>query len=113
MKLPKEVTIGAQTYRIVERPEAEDGMLGEAYAYTLVESNLIVMRRDLPLERKRSILIHELLHAVIFTFGRGDRVEKNESFDDWEHHFITLIQEPFLILLRQNPDLVEFLTYDA
>lgn len=113
MKLPKDVLIGAQTYRIIERSETDDGMLGQSYAYTLIESNLIVMRRDLPLERKRSILIHELMHAVIFTFGRSDRVEKNESFDDWEHHFVTLTQEPFLLMLRQNPDLVEFLTDDA
>lgn len=108
-KLPKSVLIGAQRYRIIERNESEDGMLGEAYAYTLVESNLIVMRANLPLERKRSILIHEILHAIVFTYGRSDRVEKNESFDDWEHHFIVLIQEPWLVALRENPELVEFL----
>lgn len=113
LRVPKSVVVGAQTYQIIERPESQDGMLGEAYAYTLVESNLIVMRQNLPLERKRSILIHEILHAVIFTYGRSDRVEKNESFDDWEHHFVVLVQEPMLLLLRQNPELVEFLTYDS
>lgn len=113
IRVPKDVLVGAQTYTILERNESEDGMLGEAYAYTLVESNLIVMRKNLPLDRKRSILLHELLHAVIFTFGRSDRVEKSESFDDWEHHFITLTQEPLVMLLRANPDLVEFLTDDA
>lgn len=112
-RLPREVIIGAQLYRIIERSESEDGMLGEAYAYTLIESNLIVMRRGLPMDRKRSILIHELMHAIIFTFGRSDRVEKSESFDDWEHHFITLTQEPLLMLIRQNPELIEFLTDDA
>lgn len=112
MKLPQQAYVGAQVYKIIERTESVDGMLRDAYAYTLVESNLIVVRRDLPLERKRSILLHELMHAVIFTFGRSDRVEKNESFDDWEHHFIVLIQEPLLMLLRDNPDLVDFLTAD-
>lgn len=112
MKLPREVLIGSQTYKIIERTESQDGMLAEAYAYTLIESNLVVMRQNLPVERKRSILIHELMHAIIFTFGRSDRVEKNENFDDWEHHFVTLIQEPMVLLMRDNPDLVEFMVGD-
>lgn len=109
MKLPKEIHVGSQVYSIVERTPDTDGMLGESYAYTLAESNLIVIRRDQPYARKRVILIHELLHALIFTFGRNDRVEKNENYDDWEHYFITLTEEPFVMLLRDNPDLVEFL----
>lgn len=110
MKLPKQIRVGSQYYRIVERAPEEDGMLGESYAYTLVESNLIVFRKDLPLDRKRSILIHELLHALIFTFSRTDRVEKNDNFDEWEHYFIGLVQEPLTLLIRDNPELVEFLT---
>lgn len=113
MKLPKTVLVGSQPYSIVERDQESDGMLGESYAYTLPDSNLIVMRRSLPDSRKRQILIHELMHALVFTFGRNDRVEKNESFDDWEHHFITLTNEPLLMLLRDNPDLVEFLLHEA
>jgi len=42
MKLPKDVLIGAQTYRIIERSETDDGMLGQSYAYTLIESKDLV-----------------------------------------------------------------------
>ena len=109
MKIPKEILVGTQHYTVVERTPETDGMLGESYAYTLVESNLIVLRRDMPVSQKRKILIHELLHAIIFTFGRSDRVEKNDNFDDWEHHFITMTSEPLSMLLRNNPDLLDFL----
>jgi hypothetical protein len=112
LKLPKEVLVGSQPFAVIERTPETDGMLGEAYAYTLVESNLIVVRRDLPAAHKRKILVHELLHAVIFTFGRSDRVEKNDNFDDWEHHFITMTSEPLVMLVRNNPDLVGFLLAD-
>lgn len=112
IKLPKTVKVGSQTYKIIERLQNVDATLGGAYAYTLVDENLIVMRQDLHIERKRSILIHELLHALIFTFSRSDRVERNDNYDDWEHHFITMIQEPLTMLLRDNPDLVDFLLDD-
>lgn len=112
MRLPKSVKVGTQTYKIIERTAAIDATLGGAYAYTLVDENLIVMRQDLHIERKRSILVHELLHALIFTFSRSDRVEKNENYDDWEHHFITMLQEPLTMLMRDNPDLMDFLLED-
>lgn len=110
MKIPSKIRVGSQNYRIVERSPDDDGLLGESYAYTLVESNLVVMRKDLPIDRKRSILIHELLHALIFTFSRTDRAEKNDTFPEWEHYFIGIIEEPLTLLLRDNPELVEFLT---
>jgi len=113
MKLPKEIKVGSQNYKIVERSETSDGMLGEAYAYTLKAGNLIVMRSDMPIERKRSVLVHELLHALIFTYSRSERKENDSSFDEWEHYFIGILEEPFTLLLRDNPELVEFLTYDA
>ena len=112
MKLPSKLRIGAQTYKVEERPQATDGGLTDALAYTLVESNLIVLRKDLPEDRKRSLLIHESLHALVYSFNRQDRQDKNEDFDGWEHHFIGIVQEPLLMLLRDNPELVQYLTAD-
>ncbi len=107
---PATIKIGSQTYRIERRAPKEDGGLSTALAYTLVESNLIVISNQLPTDRARSILIHELLHALIYSFTRQDTPDKLESFDDWEHHFIGIVQEPLTMLIRDNPGLIEWLT---
>lgn len=112
MKIPTKVRIGAQNYKVSERLQTEDGGLTDALAYTLVESNLIVVRKEMPEDRKRSILVHEIMHALIYSFTRQDRQEKNEDFDGWEHYFIGIMQEPLLMVLRDNPDLVAYLTAD-
>jgi hypothetical protein len=108
--IPTRVKIGTQTYRIQQRAPKDDGGLGNALAYTLVESNLIVISNQLPTDRQRSVLIHEIIHALIYSFTRQDTPDKLESFDDWEHHFIGIIQEPLIMLIRDNPDLIAYLT---
>lgn len=110
MTTPNHVTIGTQRYNIQERHPNDDGGLSDALAYTLVESNLIVLNRDLPGDRKRAILIHEILHAIIYTFSRLDKPDKLETFDDWEHHFIAIVQEPLAMVIRDNPHLLTWLT---
>jgi hypothetical protein len=108
--MPTTIKIGSQTYRIQLRSPKDDGGLSTALAYTLVESNLIVVSNQLPADRQRSVLIHELLHAVIYSFTRQDTPDKLETFDDWEHHFIGIVQEPLTMLLRDNPDLLTYIT---
>lgn len=110
MRMPTTIKIGSQTYRVQLRSPKDDGGLTTALAYTLVESNLIVVSNQLPADRQRSILMHELLHAIVYSFSRQDTPDKMETFDDWEHHFIGITQEPLTMLLRDNPDLTEYLT---
>lgn len=110
MPLPKTAKIGTQIYQIIERDPATDGGLTDALAYTLPQTNVIVLASNLPIQRQRSLLIHELLHALIYSFSRLDRSEKNDDFDQWEHYFIGIIQEPLTMLLRDNPALVTWLT---
>jgi hypothetical protein len=49
---------------------------------------------------------------MIFTFSQSERNDKSENHDEWEHYFIGLVQEPLVMLLRDNPDLLEYLTND-
>lgn len=112
MRMPTTIKIGTQTYRLQLRSPKDDGGLTSSLAYTLVESNLIVLSNQLPIDRQRSVLIHELLHALIYSFTRQDTPEKLETFDDWEHHFIGIVQEPLTMLLRDNPQLIAYLTQD-
>ena len=108
MKLPEKVKIGSQLYTLSEREANYDTGLSDALAYTLPEVNLIVLRKDLPLERKQAIAMHEILHAIIYTFTRQDRIEKNESFEEWEHYFIGIIQEPMSMFIKDNPEFMKW-----
>lgn len=110
MKLPKTVKIGTQTWTITERARKSDASLFEdSYGYTLDKDNQIVIDANLPESRKRTTLLHELLHALRFTYGGATIPGKGTTFGEWEHYFIALYEEPLISVLHENPDLVEFL----
>ncbi len=109
MKLPETVKIGSQVFTLSEREGNFDAGLSDTIAYTLPEVNLIVVRKDLPLQRKQAIVLHEIFHALIYTFTRLDRNEKNDNFDDWEHYFIGIVQEPMIMFLKDNPQFLKWL----
>jgi hypothetical protein len=58
---------------------------------------------------KRVTLFHELLHAIRVTFGGSFQPSKNTDYDDWEHYFIGLYEEPVVLMLRDNPELAAYL----
>jgi hypothetical protein len=37
---------------------------------------------------------------------------KSDDFETWEHYFIGVYEETLLIVLRDNPELLEYLTAD-
>lgn len=112
MALPKKVKIGSQVYAIHERTVNEDAGLTDSHAYTYTNGNFIVVNKDLNYQLQRRYLMHELLHAIVFVFGQNDKPDKDERTDtneNLEHWFIYLLQEPLVMLLRDNPTLVSFL----
>ncbi len=111
-KIPAKIKVGSQTYAIYERSISEDAGLAEAHAYTYTEGNFIVVNKDLNPQLQRRYLMHEVLHALIFVFGQNDKSDRDERTDtneNLEHWFIYLIQEPLVMLLRDNPSLVDFI----
>jgi hypothetical protein len=58
---------------------------------------------------KRVTLFHELLHAIKITFGGSYQPGKGTSFEEFEHYFIGLYEEPVILMLQDNPELLEFL----
>ena len=111
--MPKKVKIGSQTYSIYERAISEDSGLGDSHAYTYTSGNFIVVNKDLNYQLQRRYLMHEILHAVIFVFGQNDKADKDErtdTYENLEHWFIYLLQEPLVMLMRDNPPLVSWLT---
>ncbi len=106
----KTVKIGTQVWEIIERSSKKDSELNEGtYGYTMDKYNQIIIDIDLPESRKRTTVLHELLHAIRFTYGGATTPTKGTSYTDWEHHFIALWEEPLVTVLQENPELVKFL----
>lgn len=109
--MPTTIKIGAQVFTVMQRSREEDGMLNDdTLGYTLELQNLIVVDKQLPLTKKRLTLVHELMHAMGFVFDTSVKPSKKDDFEIWEHYFIGVWEEPLLMLLRDNPTLVAYLT---
>lgn len=102
--------MGTQDWTIVEHTSKEDGMLYEDnYGYTLERRNMIVIDKDASDSRKKQVLVHEILHAIRFTFFTGSKMAPKLNFEDTEHYFIGMYEETLLMILQDNPLLVEYL----
>ena len=108
--VPKKIIIGAQVFEIIQRSSKEDGMLNEGnYGYTLDVQNVIVLDSDLHDSKKKIVLIHELLHAFRMVFEPSIKPTEKDDYDAWEHHFINIFENNIVMVLRDNPKLVEWL----
>lgn len=116
--LPKVIKVGQRIYDVHVRNESQDPTLSDCYGYTMVNFDHIVLNDNLSLAKSRGVLLHELLHVLNGMYANratttvavdGD-AEYSDKYDAWEHYFIGVYQESVVTLLRDNPDLVAFLT---
>lgn len=108
---PNKVKIAGQTYTILERAAKEDGTLNDAnYGYTLDTGNLIVLDKTMALGKKQQTLLHEVMHAIRMVFDGAKKPTKKDDYETWEHHFIGTFEAGMLAFLKDNPDVVEWLT---
>jgi hypothetical protein len=111
MQIPKKIKVGSQVFDVIEKSRHKDGMLNDStYGYTLETENLIVIDAELAPSRKRVTLLHEVLHAVIGTFDTSVRPAKGSDFQTWEHYFIGILEDPMIMLLQDNPSLIDWLS---
>ena len=107
--LPSKVKIGPQTFSIEFRDPNQDGMLNDGtLGYTLDAGNLIVVSKDLPKTKQRVTLMHEILHACRMIFENG-MPEKGAKYNEWEHFFIGVYENSLIMIMRDNPELMEWL----
>lgn len=107
---PKKIKIGPQTFSVEFRDPKKDGMLNDGnVGYTLDAGNLIVISNDISLSKQQVTLMHEILHAMRMIFENG-MPKKNASYDKWEHYFIGVYENSLLMMFRDNPELMEWLT---
>lgn len=108
--MPKSVKIGPQVFDIIERSQKEDGMLNDgSYGYTLDTKNTIVIDKDVHLSKKQVTLLHEIMHAARMVFESPTKPSKSATYEDWEHFFIGVWENSLLMILRENPDIVNWL----
>jgi hypothetical protein len=108
MKLPKSVKIGTQVWEITEQ-KRKHSVTNDHFGFTSLANNSIVLDSEQVPSMKRVTLFHELLHAIKITFGGSYQPGKGTSFEEFEHYFIGLYEEPVILMLKDNPELLEFL----
>lgn len=107
--IPKIVMIGTQAYEIVEHKRKHDSELTDgSYGYTIDRDNTIVIDGEMPIGMKRVTLFHELLHAIRYIYGGSYRPRKDTTYEEWEHYWVGLYEEPFMLMMRNNPEVVAF-----
>jgi Zn-dependent peptidase ImmA (M78 family) len=106
---PKTVKVGPELFELSFRDPANDGMLNDGnYGYTLDQGNLIVISKAISLPKQRVTLMHEILHAARMIFEKTTP-KKDAEYGEWEHHFIGLYETTLVMILRDNPDLIEWI----
>lgn len=112
MPKPSKVKIGSQVFDIEFRHTDKDGMLNDgAHGYTLDQGNLIVVASNISLSKQRVTLMHEVLHAARMVFD-NNRPRKKADFEDWEHYFIGIYENALLMIINDNPELIDWLKND-
>lgn len=105
------VKIGPQVFEVDFRNTREDGLLNDnCYGYTLDQGNLIVVASDISVSKQRVTLVHEVLHSARMILEGSSKPKKKATYEEWEHHFIGIYENAFLMIMQDNPDLVAWLT---
>lgn len=111
MRMPKSVKIGSQVWEISEQKRKH--AMDNHYGVTNGKDNSIVIDAELSPSMARVTLFHELLHAIRITFGGSLTPNKWTDFYEAEHFWIGTYEEPVVAMLRDNPELVKYLTDES
>lgn len=107
--LPPRIVIGPYVYRVLtdvsKLRKTEEVMHDSIRAYCDLDALEIVIDASAAIGLQRTILWHEIKHAIVdLGHGRDDRLRQ----EDW----ILKMTALELDVLRRNPDLVSFLTFN-
>lgn len=105
------VKIGPQVFDVEFRSTHEDGTLNDnSYGYTVDQGNLIVIASDISESKQQVTLIHEVLHSARMILEGATKPKKKADYEEWEHHFIGIYENAFIMIMQDNPDIVKWLT---
>ena len=98
--MPASVKVGPHVYTVLRKPKsAMPKDLGSCDSTTLQ----IWVRQRLKRTKAAEILIHECLHASLHSVSNGGSQNDEESF-------VEALSPVLLLVLKENPELVEYLT---
>jgi hypothetical protein len=117
--MPASVIIGSVVYRVTIDPD--DWMRYEHkfqskgdYGHTLNIGATILINPDSTPDVARLTLWHEIQHALCETcMGSPDWLNLGEEKHDREEAVVRAFESPTLLVLRDNPALVAYLTSDG
>lgn len=105
--MPDTVAIGPYTFTLTSagdawtaNPKAETASM---YGHTDMEHTQILLHPNCAPTLGRTIVVHEVLHAVAFTAGHSDQRKRTE--EDW----VLMVAPLLLDTLRRNPALTAYL----
>ena len=101
MARPSMVKVGPYLYDIIYRHPVSDSE--ELYGLTINRDHRIIVGTDQSDLASKDTLLHELLHAVMWTSGAFRHVGDEEQV-------VTVMATCLLGVLRDNPELVAHLT---
>jgi hypothetical protein len=111
LQLPKSVKIGPQTFQIEFRNPKTDGMLNDSsYGYTLDQGNLIVVSSEISPSKQRVTVMHEIMHAARMIFEGTSIPKPKAEYEVWEHHFVSIFENAMLVIIQDNPELIDWLS---
>jgi hypothetical protein len=100
MNMPASVKVGPHVYSIVRKSSS---VMKNNLGLCDVDSLQIWIKQKMRKSKCQEILLHELLHSTVHpTSNNGDTMD--------EEKFVTVSAPVLLGVLRDNPDLVEYLT---
>lgn len=115
MSIPKSLKIGPYTYSITEdkaKMAKKQVELKASGQFGLLDprEQCIYIDQDIHPQSKRTTLLHEALHAVCGISAL--RQAEDEEGRVTEEQFIESVDSGIVLLLRDNPELVAYLTSD-
>lgn len=100
-KIPSKIKLGPYLYRIEMVKSLQDGKGTDLMGHCKSGEHLIELREELPPDRERAVLLHELMHAM-WEMGALEEETKEE--------LAVLILSPLLLgVMKENPKLMEYL----
>ena len=114
--IPASVRIGAVTYTITIDPDAwmryeHENQSKGYYGHTEHRPATILINPDSTPDVVRLTLWHEIQHALCETvMGSPNWLDLGETKNDREEAVIRAFESPTLLVLRDNPDLADYLT---
>jgi len=114
--IPSTVQIGSVTYTVTVDPDAwmrheHEHQTKGFYGYTNHVQATILLSPEVTPDVARQTLWHEVMHALCeVTMGSPDWRGLGKEKSDREEAVVRAFESPTLLVLRDNPELVAYLT---